>query len=64
MIVLVLMLDDDDDDYYVGVGVFGIGGGVELSTGGDLSLSDRGCWLCWRRCRPLCLDAVAFVVVV
>jgi len=43
----VLMLDDDndndDDDYYIGVDVFGIGGGVELPTGGDSSLSDRGC---------------------
>jgi len=61
---MALILDDNDDNYYVGIGVFGIEGGVELPTGGDLSLSDRGRWLCWRRCRLLCLDDVAFVVVV
>jgi len=34
------MLDNDDDDDYVGV--FGIGAGVELPTGGDILLSDCG----------------------
>jgi len=37
--VLVLMLDDDDDDDFVGVNVFGIGGGVKLPTGGVSSLT-------------------------
>ena len=60
--MLILDDDDDDDDDYVGVGIFGIGGGVELPTGDDLLLSDRGHWLCWRR--PLCSDAVDFVIVV
>ena len=48
---MMLMLDDGDDDNYVVLGVFGIGGGVELPMGGYLSLSDLICWLCWRRCR-------------
>jgi len=56
------MLNDDDDDDYVGVGVFIIGDSVERSTGGNLSLSKRGHWLCWRRRRPLCSDAFNFVV--
>ena len=34
------MLDNDDDDDHVGV--FGIGGGVELPMGGNILLSDRG----------------------
>ena len=34
-----LILDDDDYDDYVGVNVFGIGGGVELPTGGVCSLT-------------------------
>ena len=57
--------DDDDDDIGVGAGVFGIGGGVELPTGGNL-FSDRGWWPCWWRLRPFYLVAVAaasFVVV-
>jgi len=55
-----MLHDDNDDDY---VGVFGIGGGIELHTGGDIPLSDRGRWLCWQRRHLLCLDDVAFVVV-
>ena len=39
MTALVLMLSDDDDDDSVGVGVFGIGGSVELPTGGVYSLT-------------------------
>ena len=61
---MALMFNDDDDDDYVCVGIFGIGDSVELPTGGVLSLSDRGRWICWWRRRPLCSDAVAFVVVV
>jgi len=61
---MVLMLDDDNDDDYVEVRIFSIGDSVELPTGGNLPLSDRDCWLCWWRRRSLCLDAVAFVVVV
>ena len=62
MTVLVLMIDDDYDDDSMGVNVFGIGGGVELPTGGLCSLY-RGRWLFWRRCRPLYLDDVASVVI-
>ena len=63
-----LMLDDDNDndDNYVGVGLFDIGGGVELPTGSGLLLSDPGRWHCWRRRRLFYSNAVAaaFVVVV
>ena len=43
----------DDDDYYdiVGIGVFGIGGGVEVPTGciGFICIYFRPwLWLCWR----------------
>ena len=51
MTVLVLMLDDDDDDDSVGVNIFGIGGGVELPTGGVCSLT-VAVGSVWRRSHP------------
>jgi len=55
------MLENDDDDDYVGV--FGIGAGVELPTGGDTSVSDRGL-VTFGGGTTFCSDAGAYVVVI